>query len=378
MVDFLKILITDINLISDFYNNSLLTWFSKNEKLSHFDFETIYCKETKIYKGILFCFYENKLEVLFRPHYYFNNNLHNANDFKVHDCINVLKEFINVFSIENPETFKIINIEYGINIISPIDVKTLITFLCYHGRNEFRNDEGLAFSKKAFRTNKNGTANTHKTIKAYAKGVQHTIYCHIDTFRLEIKSKKSAFINSLKIITLKDLLQPQVYNEMAKSILNEWDECLILGANKGSDKLTIRENNFLLKYQNPFYWYEIKQKHRNEFNKVKKRYFNLLDKSNTNIHTEVRKIIIEKLEQTGAVLPTNQKEKKGAVLPVYIMKKRTSLQVPKKVNLEIVKEPKKAESINFNYSAQREAILEHNKQAVTNYNNRNIPECATG
>lgn len=377
MVDFLKILITDNQLRMFFYQNSLLTWLSKNEKLSHFDFETIYCKETKVYKGILFCFYENKLEILFRPHYYFNDNLHNANDFKTLDCINVFREFINVFTIKNPEALKIINIEYGINIKSPIDVKTLVTYLSYHSKNEFRNDDLLAFSKKSYRTNKNGTANTHKIIKAYAKGVQFPDYCEFNTLRFEVKSKKSAFINSLRIFTFDDLLQPELYSEMANSILNEWDECLILGTNNESDKLTTRENNFLSKYQNPFYWFEIKQKHRNEFNKVKKRYFKLLNKSGTNIHIEIKNIIQQKLEQTGAFLPTIQNRQKGAILHVYIMKECTSLQVSKMNNSVYKKQPKKTEKIDWSYTAQKEAISKHNKLAVINYNNRNYPERTT-
>src|SRR5690606_27705634 len=135
MIDFLKILITNKTLINKINANPLLIWHNKQERLSHFDFETVLSKETKIYNGVLFCFYENKLEILFRPHYYFNDNLHNANDFSAANCIMVIYRLIKELCLtENTNELKIINIEYGINVISPIDCKELITFIEYHGK----------------------------------------------------------------------------------------------------------------------------------------------------------------------------------------------------------------------------------------------------
>lgn len=332
MIDFLKILVTDISLIDDFNTNELLLWHNKQERLSHFDFETIQSKETKIYKGILFCFYENKLEILFRPHYYFNNNQHNANDFTTGNCISVISEFISDFQIAELNEFKIINLEYGINILPPIDCKELVTYISYHGKNEFRTDTQLPYSKKSYKESNNGTANKYKIIKAYSKGLQYSNFCDINTFRFEVKSKKSNYINSLGIKTITDLLNSEIYKTLSNQLLNEWNEVLILGSNTEHSNLTKKENSQLNKYLNPNNWYKLKQGHRNHFNHTKKRYFNLLEKTGYNIHTEVKNIIENKLqflEQTCAILPPEQKEQTCADLPINIMENCTLLPIPK-------------------------------------------------
>ena len=79
MIDFLKIWILNPAIIEYFRNNDLLTWITKKEylKIDNKNFENseeILTKEIKYYKGILFCFYPDKLEILFKPHYFFNEN----------------------------------------------------------------------------------------------------------------------------------------------------------------------------------------------------------------------------------------------------------------------------------------------------------------
>lgn len=307
-------------MIDTFKSNQLLTWYNSKESLS-FDFETILSKETKIYNGILFCFYDDKLEILVKPHYYFNDNLHNANDFKTTDCIKVVTEFLQTFEIiDYANELRIINIEFGINIIPPIDCKELITFISYHGKNEFRTDTNLPYSKKSYKENKNGTANQYKIIKAYHKGLQFPKYTDKNTFRFEVKSKQSKYINSLGIYSISDLLRIEVYQTISNELLKEWKEVLILSETKNYTNLTTKENNLLNKYLNPNNWYKIKQQHRNQFSKTKKRYFELLEKSGYNIHFEMRKIICEKLNfltQKGAVSTSTQKIQKGAISKVY-------------------------------------------------------------
>lgn len=329
MIDFLKILITDQTLITQINANPLLIWNNKQERLSHFDFETVLSKQTKIYKGVLFCFYDNKVEVLFRPHYYFNDNLHNANDFSVDDCIMIINQLINELNLTAyTNDLKIINIEYGINIISPIDCKELVTFISYHGKNEFRSDAGLAYSKKSYSETKNGTANKYKIIKAYNKGLQFPNYCDINTFRFEVKSKKSSYINSLDVNFINDLLKPNTYKTLANELLKEFKNVLILGNSKEHKTLTKKENNQLNKYLNPNNWYKVKQGHRNNFNQTKKRYFSLLEKTGYNIHTEIENIIKNKLgilEKKCADLPPQQKTQKCAYLPINIKTNCTPL-----------------------------------------------------
>lgn len=322
MIDFLKILITDKTLINQINANPLLIWHDKKERLSHFDFESILSKETKVYKGILFCFYDNKVEVLFRPHYYFNENLHNANDFSIANCITVITNFLEQLSLSGrSELLKVINVEYGVNIISPIDCKELVTFISYHGKNEFRTDAGLPYSKKSYSETSSGAANKYKIIKAYNKGIHYPKYCDINTFRFEVKSKQTKYIKKIGIDTISDLLNREVYKNLSIELLNEFDEVMILGSAKEYSELSKKENNQLNKYLNPNNWYKLKQGHRNNFTNTKKRYFHLLDKTQNNIHKTIKKLIenkLQELEQTCAISTPVSKEQTCAYSTINI------------------------------------------------------------
>ncbi len=125
MLDSLKLSIIDISLINYLENHNLLEWVKSEDKINLFDFEVIKTKIVKHYKGILFCFYSNRIDVLFKPHYYFNNNLQNANDFKIVDCIKTISELKNTFKIDL-KLLKVVNIEFGINVLPPINIKKLI------------------------------------------------------------------------------------------------------------------------------------------------------------------------------------------------------------------------------------------------------------
>ena len=354
MIDYLKLSIYCTSLIQDLEQNTLLEWVKKEEKINLFDLEVIKTKTVKQYKGIYFCFYSNSLDILFKPHYYFNNNLHNANDFKTIDCINVIKDFKNTFKIDLT-LLKVVNIEFGLNVISPIDIKELITFLVYHGRNEFRNDTGLAYSKKSYSTKKNGTANEYKIIKAYAKGLQFPQYTHINTFRFEVKSKRSAYINSqLEIYTANDLLNIEVYTKMIETLITEFNEVLILDCTTNFETLNTKEFVKVQKYLNAFLWYKFINQSRNSFSKNKNIYHKLIDKVENNLKSQLAKIIFNKLEilKEGAIFTPATKVKEGAISSIY--KGRICTQ--NKSNIDEV-ENSICKITGLNISMQKDSIL---------------------
>ena len=85
MIDFLKLSIYCSTLIKYLENHVLLQWVKDENSINFFDIEVIKTKTIKQYKGIYFCFYTNRIDILFKPHYYFNDNLPNANDFRAID-----------------------------------------------------------------------------------------------------------------------------------------------------------------------------------------------------------------------------------------------------------------------------------------------------
>lgn len=336
MIDGTKIEVRDSGLKNRLFYDPKLTFAGKQEWLSKFDRETIYTKETKQYKGILFCAYDNRLEILFSPHYYFNANKHNANDFTVKNCINVLNEFINEFDLFNElDQLKITNLEFGLNARSPIDVRDLITYAKYHQNKEFFNDNGLAYSKSSFKPNSNGRQSRYKTIKFYAKSIQYPEFSEPNLFRFEVKSKKSAFINQLGIYNLGDLINPGVYEKLKQTILNEFKGVLILDSSLSIQNLTKRQENKIKDYLNSDYWYRIKQrsenqeKKKNEFWYAKQRYFRHLDLAGYNIHKDLYRIISEKLDflinEKGMFCPPIEKNEKGMFCPNSIVSNYTFL-----------------------------------------------------
>jgi hypothetical protein len=307
MVDFLKLSVFCTQLINYLYSHNLLEWVKSEDRLNLFDKEVIKTKTVKQYKGILFCFYENRIDILFKPHCYFNGGLHNANDFTVTDCIKTINEFKNTLQIDL-KLLKVVNIEFGINILSPICIKTLITSLLYHKRNEFRTDK-LAFSKKSFKPTPNGTMNRHKSINGYAKTIQCPNYCVINTFRFEVNSKRSKYINKLGISTADDLLGFDRYLNISNEIKKEFDKVLLLELETDFSNLSEIEQAKFKNYLNTTTWYYISQDpYKNRFNKERAKYNILVKKIPNNLKNTLTKIIWEKIEylKTGYVSTENE------------------------------------------------------------------------
>jgi len=225
MIDYIRLYSRNIVFATQLYNNRLLKPYKRTERTKG---KYKILKEVKEYKGILFEFYYKnghftKLEIHIKPHYYHNDNLHNANDFSAYNSIKTLKEIIKTFNLP-VEEFKIIGLEFGTNIISPINITELIDKTLYHEKNVFKNsDDYLIHSKISVKNSINGKASKYKAMKYYAKGIQYPEYCHKDTLRIEIKSKKSQYINKFGIYNLNDLLKPlvhgKIYTELKKEII---------------------------------------------------------------------------------------------------------------------------------------------------------------
>lgn len=356
MIDFLKILITNNDLIELLYSNKLLKGYSVYGKyvtnINKENPEVTQSQIVKVYKEVFFCFYsrENhftKLEILIKPHYLFNNNLHNANDFKATDCISILKKFKNTFKLSESE-LKILNIEIGINGLSPIKVEDLITYTIYHEKNEFINSsDNLKYCKVSQKFNQNGKGNNYKKIKFYAKGIQYPEYSNRNTFRFEINSKRTNFIKSLGVYTFKDLLELKTYNSFAKKIAQEFSKVLILDINNTGENLSPKEQFKLATYQNPVKWYKCLEGSKNTFRNNKTQYFKLLNKTGNNIHRTITKIINDKLsylQKDCANLTPPLEEKNCADLTVYIMENGTKTNNKKCVvtGLDLTHEKKDA------------------------------------
>lgn len=307
MIDFVKIVITNSELISSLWSNPLLEYYSETDKRISID--EIRKTETRKFKNLKFTKYHNRIELTGSLHYYFNNGLHNANDFNVEDCINTVLELDSKLGLILNQCI-IVNLEFGINVIPQFSAKKLITGIKYHERNEFRYYPNLKYAKQSSSFNSNGQLNQYKIIKAYAKGLQEFEGYETENknlFRFEIKSKKGRFIRQLGINNLTDLTNAVTYQSLSQVLIQEWQKVLVL------DNITALINsNKIKQYLSSDYWENVLQGHRNLFAYHKKRYFQLLKSNPSNIHDSIKNLISQKLdyllEKGCAISPTPNNE----------------------------------------------------------------------
>ena len=295
MIDFLKIKVNNAEVIKYFRSNPLLYMHSNSEQLLDDDVEIIKV-EKRQYKNIIFEFKQYELNIYFKPHYYYNNNLHNANDFSVLNAIYTFEEFANIFDIDL-EYLPIINIEFGFNVIIPVKlkcVKELLIYMIYHNKNPFYTDKTYLHCRFSQSVDRNGKANVYKMIKAYSKGIQYPMFTDENTFRFEVKSKRKEYINKLGIYTLKDLLDPNIYNILIQTLLKEFDDVLIIDdiANPNLSNTKLKNHT---KKLNPIYWGKLLYKSPNVFRRNIENYNDALNTCDTHLKKEVRKLMFNKL-----------------------------------------------------------------------------------
>lgn len=273
MIDFVKIKITDEALINQVWSNEILEYDGKSEKRFNDELKELVKKK---YKNLYFTKYQDRIEISGSLHYFFNNGIHNSNDFSVKDCINTIMQIRDLFMLDL-EKCKLINLEYGVNIIPSIDVEDLVHNIMYHDKRQFTRPTKHFYYKIAGNE-------AYKHVKAYNKSVQFPSLCN-NTFRFEVKSKQSKYINSLDLFTLNDLAVTGTYNRLMEELIKEWDNVLLFDLSKNIDK----------KYLNTYFWEDIlKNGSRNKFNNQKKRYYDKL--GNNNLHSQIRKTLIQKMQ----------------------------------------------------------------------------------
>lgn len=282
MLDLLKFKITDEALIDTVWNNNLLEYVGKSERLY---IDEIKEKQTKKYKNLYFTKYQKRLEISGSIHYFFNDELHNADDFYIEYCINAIVQIENIFNLDLNKCY-LINLEYGVNINPIIKVSDLIYNLIYHEKRQFVRTTTHFDYKQAGN-------DAYKQVKGYDKSVQFPHECE-NTFRFEVRTRQAKFIHSLGLFTLQDLTNIDNYNVLITSLLKEWDNVLLFDLSKDID----------VKFFNTNFWEDIlKNGSRNKFNNQKKLYHKKL--GNDNLHANIRKIIERRTKYLKCVhIPT--------------------------------------------------------------------------
>lgn len=282
MLDLFKFRITDVAQIDTVWNNELLEYVGKSERLY---IDEIKEKQIRKYKNLIFIKYQDRLEISGSIHYFYNDELHNADDFYIEDCISAIIQIKNIFDLDLNKC-KLINLEYGVNINPIINVTDLVHNLIYHSTRQFvrttiHNDFKQAGNE------------AYKQVKAYNKSVQFPHECE-NTFRFEVRTREHKFLKKLGLVTLQDLVEISNYDKLITSLLNEWDNVLLFDLSKDIDT----------KFFNTHFWEDVlKNGSRNKFNNQKKLYYKKLGLDN--LHANIRNIIERRTKYLKCVhIPT--------------------------------------------------------------------------
>ncbi|WP_282073947.1 hypothetical protein [Polaribacter atrinae] len=251
MIDNHKVVTFNLNQINKIWCNTSLLYISDKDYRVRDEVRNV---EVRNYKNLIFKKFYNRLEISGSIHYFFNNGLHNANDFNIIDCINTFKELIEYFKIK-PKLFKVIGLEYGYNIQPIKEVNNILNSLRFYGRKKIV--ESLVYK------NLYVSGTKHKTVKIYNKYQDCPLYSKPNTFRFEVKTNEKDFVIKLGIKTLEDLLNFNIYKRLSESILKEWQTIILFDF----DLVEFKENHITE------YWLDIiKTKHRNTFLNVRNKY----------------------------------------------------------------------------------------------------------
>lgn len=229
------------------------------------------------------------LEIIASPHYHFNHYQHNGNDFAPTDCIEAIADILTYLGIEQEEydSLRVVNIEFGLNLIPEQDIKNLINGLLFYKKTPFITG-AFPYYKKTDATN-------YKHIKAYAKGLQFLdspqYGIHPNTLRFEVKSKQAKNIKKYGIENAQDVTNLHIYKTLNQTLLDEWENILLTNETPDFSHLKYDEVQFLQTANKPDFWNDL---YGSKYARTKEKYYALLRGRNNMKHL-IKLQIIDKM-----------------------------------------------------------------------------------
>lgn len=327
MIDFIHIEINDKTLFDKLSVNPLLEYKRENTYL-HKPTGELPTNKIKVYKNLEFTFsLNNQLKIKGSLHKYYNNGIHNANDFSFNDFRNTVKKLNQLFEID-PEKCVLRSFEFGINM-QPANYKTFDIYqnVFYHSADKRR----VKFSEPIQKTYKQaGTQQNIFALKLYDKHAQYPEYTNGELMRFEIKYFRMREINKKGIHTLADLLKIENQLYLRNELTKRFNEILFYDFSISLQKFTKKDQLKVINYSNPNYWEKLNlSEKRNDFSKAKKTLKTFVINHSENIQKKLLHIIeyksitllnLSKFEiKKGAYTPTFNSIKKGAYTHLYIV-----------------------------------------------------------
>lgn len=187
-------------------------------------------------------------------HRYHNKGKGNADDYRFTDLKETMKRLYNELEI-NPEITRISRVEFGVNIILPINAEIVTDSVIL-----FRNDSGES-----------------KTIGRFFEFADYEFKIYrkdANILRVEVKVKNLRHLKQKKVYvrTLDDLLNENVLNGLKKILIQTFEDCMIINVPENVvSKLNDADGRKYAEYTNPLYWNKIRRNKKKNFSREKKR-----------------------------------------------------------------------------------------------------------
>jgi hypothetical protein len=187
-------------------------------------------------------------------HKFFNKGIHNYNDFKLSDLVDVVMSLYRLFHI-NPKITELNNLEFGVNIKIPFAPILFLNSVISYGGSHFSpfsiNDQpgnkaiGIRCVKSQF------------IIKIYDKSNQYHLPGPNHLLRFELKIIKMEFFNG-RIKTLFDLLSPENLVYCGALLQSYFDSLLTCDMSSIPQHLGLKDRLIFSNGTNYKYWKELK------------------------------------------------------------------------------------------------------------------------
>jgi len=215
-------------------------------------------EKTKI-KGITFRHKKDEFYTISGSlHRYFNNGLHNANDFTLSKLVETYNQLYKETGF-NPEITPLNGFEFGVNIKLPQPANSVLNRLILHKSNTGQSTENeIKYVYKEY------------VFKVYNKSAITNIepYKSDNILRIEIKVCRMRYIKGkgVKCNVFADLLNTEIWERLETVLIETINDCLIIDfSQKEIDKLTDKERIKYLEYINPRFWGNLHNESRKKF-----------------------------------------------------------------------------------------------------------------
>jgi hypothetical protein len=331
MIDGFKILNLPVS-INELLKNNLLDFPLSNLTEQG---EITNKNQSSNYQGLIFTINKthNSRKLRGSFHKYFNDGIHNYNDFTFENIVTTVIDLCKKINI-NPYRAVLNNLEFGVNVIVPFDIKDFLKSIISYNGTPFQlfNIEGamgIECLKNDF------------IIKFYNKSLQYDQHENILRFEIKVKSMKFFKDKKIKLHTLSDLLTIDIYPQLASILKSYFNDIHIYDNSIDLSRLSTDEQIILSNGCNHSYWERINPKSkdypfgnkdhgyksaRKKYNRGRGKYKSTYEKYSTStirndfallIENKCKELILSEYE-TGDKLPDFLKcysDKEGDKLP---------------------------------------------------------------